>query len=93
MSARLSGLTIGALTLTPTFDEDTLEYTVTTTAATNKITATAEDENATVVIKNGTTTVENEGSASWSAGENTLTVTVSNGEYNTKVYTVTVTKS
>lgn len=44
------------------------------------------------MIKNGTTTVENEGSASWSAGENTLTVTVSNGEYNTKVYTVIVTK-
>lgn len=93
MSARLSGLTIGALTLTPTFNADTTAYTVTTSAATNKITATAEDENATVVIKNGTTTVENEGSASWSAGENTLTVTVSNGEYNTKVYTVIVTKS
>ena len=93
MSARLSGLTIGALTLTPTFDPDETEYEVTTTAATNKITATPEDENATVEIKNGTTTVTNGASATWSTGENTLTVTVSNGEYNTKVYTVTVTKS
>lgn len=92
MSARLSGLTIGALTLTPTFDEDTTEYEVTTSAATNKITATPEDEDATVVIKNGDTTVENEGSATWSAGENTLTVTVTNGDQS-KVYTVTVTKS
>ena len=92
MSARLSGLTIGALTLTPTFDKDTTEYEVTTSAATNKITATLEDEDATVVIKNGDTTVENEGSAAWSAGENTLTVTVTNGDQS-KVYTVTVTKS
>ena len=92
MSARLSGLTIGALTLTPTFDEDTLEYTVTTSAATNKITATAEDENATVEIKNGTTTVTNGASATWSTGENTVTITVTNGT-ETEVYTVTVTKS
>ena len=91
MSARLSGLTVGALTLTPTFDADTTAYTVTTSAATNKITATPEDEDATVVIKNGTTTVQNEGSATWSAGENTVTVTVTNGE-SEKVYTVVVTK-
>ena len=93
MSARLSGLTIGALTLTPTFDADTTAYTVTTSAATNKITATPEDEDATVEIKNGTTTVTNGASATWSTGENTVTITVSNGEYNTKVYTVIVTKS
>lgn len=91
MSARLSGLTVGALTLTPTFNSNTTEYTVTTSAATNKITATPEDEDATVVIKNGTTTVQNEGSATWSAGENTVTVTVTNGE-SEKVYTVVVTK-
>lgn len=92
MSARLSGLTIGALTLTPTFDADTTAYTVTTSAATNKITATPEDEDATVVIKNGSTTVQNEGSATWSAGENTVTITVTNDDVE-KVYTVTVTKT
>ena len=91
MSARLSGLTIGALTLTPTFDSDVTEYEVTTTAATNKITATPEDEDATVEILVGETEIESGDSATWSAGENTVTITVTNGDA-TKVYTVTVTK-
>lgn len=92
MSARLSGLTIGALTLTPTFDADTTAYTVTTSAATNKITATPEDEDATVEILVGETEIESGDSATWSAGENTVTITVTNGDA-TKVYTVTVTKT
>lgn len=92
MSARLSGLTIGALTLTPTFDPDETEYEVTTSAATNKITATPEDENATVEILVGETEIDSGDSATWSAGENTVTITVTNGT-ETEVYTVTVTKS
>ena len=56
------------------------------------MTATAEDSRATIAIKNGETTVANEGQATWSDGENTLTVTVKNGTAE-KVYTVTVTKS
>ena len=91
MSARLSGLTIGALTLTPTFNADTTAYTVTTSAATNKITATPEDEDATVEILVGETEIDSGASATWSAGENTVTITVTNGDA-TKVYTVTVTK-
>lgn len=91
MSARLSGLTIGALTLTPTFNADTTAYTVTTSAATNKITATPEDEDATVEILVGETEIDSGDSATWSAGENTVTITVTNGDA-TKVYTVTVTK-
>ena len=47
MSARLSGLTIGALMLTPPFDPDTTEYTATTTNATNTVIATPKDEDAT----------------------------------------------
>lgn len=91
MSARLSGLTIGALTLTPTFNADTTAYTVTTSAATNKITATPEDEGATVEILVGETKIDSGDSATWSAGENTVTINVTNGDA-TKVYTVTVTK-
>ena len=53
MSARLSGLTIGALMLTPPFDPDTTEYTATTTNATNTVIATPKDEDATVTILNG----------------------------------------
>jgi hypothetical protein len=56
------------------------------------VTATPTDENATVVILNGETTVENGESATWETGENVLTVTVTNGEAE-EVYTVTVTKS
>ena len=97
MSANLSGLTIGSLELTPEFDPDVTEYTATTTAASNKVTAVAADDTAVISIKKGTTAVTNGGNASWSAGENTLTVTVTDGTAPnpqlTKVYTVTVTRS
>lgn len=92
MSARLSGLTIGALTLTPTFDPDTTEYTANTTNATNTITATPEDESAEVTILNGETPVTNGSAATWNEGANTVTITVENGTAQ-KVYTVTVTKT
>lgn len=92
MSADLSGLTIGSLTLTPAFDADTTAYTATTANTTNKVTATAEDSGATISIKNGETEIANGGSATWAAGENALTITVTNGTA-TKTYTVTVTKS
>lgn len=89
---RLASLTLGSLTLSPSFDKDTVTYTTTTSNASNTVTATAVDTDATIVIKNGTTTVTNGGTASWSTGANTLTVTVTNGD-DSKVYTVTVTKS
>lgn len=92
MTATLSGLTIGSLTLTPAFDSDVTEYTAATTNASNKVTATPTDESATVVILNGETTVENGESATWETGENVLTITVTNGTEE-EVYTVTVTKS
>ena len=85
-------MTIGALSLTPTFDPGTLEYAVSTTNGQNKVTVTTEDENATVTILLGETAIENGSSPTWEAGENTLTITVTNGEDET-VYTVTVTKS
>ena len=92
MSARLSGLTIGALTLTPTFDPDTTEYTATTTNATNTVTATPEDDGATVTILNGETPIDNCTAATWTDGANVVTITVKNGTAQ-KVYTATVTKS
>ena len=94
LNASLSGLTIGSLTLTPEFDPDVTEYTATTTNASNKVTATAADPTATIEILNGETEVENGQSASWSVGDNTLTVKVSDGRGPTveKTYTVTVTR-
>lgn len=91
MSAHLSGLTIGALSLTPAFDPDVTEYTATTTNATNTITATPEDDEAEVSILNGETPVTNGSAATWQEGANTVTITVTNGVAE-EVYTVTVTK-
>ena len=94
LNADLSGLTIGSLTLTPSFDKDVTEYTATTTNASNKVTATPADETATVSILNGETPVTNGSNASWAEGENVLTITVTDGVDNpiTKTYTVTVTR-
>lgn len=89
----LSALTIGSLTLTPAFDAGVTEYAVETTNATNKVTATPTDEDATVTITLGeSTTIANGTSATWAAGENVLTIVVTNGD-TTETYTVTVTKS
>lgn len=78
------------MTLTPTFASDTLEYTATTTNATNKVTATPTDDTAEVEILLGETEIENGSSATWAEGENVLTITVT-GTTDSTVYTVTVT--
>ena len=92
MSANLSGLTIGSLSLDPPFDKDVTEYTATTSNATNTVTATPEDESAEVAVLNGDTEVANGSATAWAVGENVLTITVKNGTAE-KAYTVTVTKS
>ena len=91
LNADLSGLTIGTLSLTPSFDPDVTEYTATTSNDTNKVTATPADETATVKILVGETEIENASSATWQVGENTVTITITDGTVS-KVYTVTVTK-
>lgn len=88
----LSALTIGTLTLTPTFASGTTSYTTTTTNAKDAVTATPTDAGATVEIKNGSTVIANGGDATWTTGSNTLTVKVT-GDEGDKTYTVTVTKS
>ena len=69
-----------------------MAYAVSTSNATNKVTAVAEDENATIQILNGETEIQNGSSATWATGVNTLTIRVTNGSVE-KTYTVTVTKS
>lgn len=80
------------MTLSPTFDSAVTEYTATTENDADAVTATATDENAEVAIMLGETEIENGGDATWAAGENALTITVTN-ETATKEYTVTVTKT
>lgn len=87
----LSGLEIGSLTLDPAFDSAVVEYTATTENEADTVTATATDEKAEIAIMLGETEIANGGSAAWAAGENALTITVTN-ETASKAYTVTVTK-
>jgi hypothetical protein len=91
-NADMAALTIGDLALSPTFNAGVTSYVASTTDANNIITAAPSDSSATIVIKNGTTTVVNEAAATWTTGANTVTVTVTKGT-TVKVYTVTVTKT
>lgn len=86
----LSALTIGSAALFPSFDKDTLNYTAEVTTASNKITATALRDNATVTVKNGATVVKSGSNATFAAGNNTVTVEVENGNAVKRTYTVTV---
>jgi len=83
--------------LSPEFDSEILEYTVTTTDATNKVTATTDDPSAVIEIvltnseKEEGVTIANGTAVTWASGENTLTITVTDGASKT-VYVVTVMK-
>ena len=91
-NARLASLTIGDLELSPAFDKLKMNYTATATAASAAVTATAKDGDATVVIKNGNTTIQNGGNAAFANNAvTTLTITVTNGDAEC-VYTVEVTR-
>lgn len=92
LDSRLSGLSIGALTLSPVFDKDVYTYTTSTTNTTNTITATSKDTEATVAIDVDGTPVANGDPATWAAGDNTVTIEVTNGAAKA-TYTVVVTKS
>lgn len=87
----LSDLKIGSLSLTPKFDANTETYTVTTSAATNTITAFPEAGTANIEITVGDVKVTNGGKATWNSGANTVKVKVTDGSL-AKTYTVTVTK-
>lgn len=97
--ATLSALSLGSLTLDPTFKAETINYTTTTTNTTNTVTATPSDAGAEIKITNKGTTgaaveVPNGSAVTWQAGTNTLTINVTAADgTTTKAYTVTVTKS
>ena len=91
MKASLTGLTLGTVTLTPAFDPATLEYTATTTNATNTITATAA-EGVTAAITVNDEAHTSGTAATWEEGENAVEITCTGTGMDTQVYTVTVTK-
>lgn len=96
--ARLEDLTVGTLTLSPTFDAGVVTYTA--SAANNVssavVNATAAQNGAeiSITVTAGTTTkkVNNGASAALAVGANVIAVTVKQGNA-VKVYTVTVTRA
>lgn len=89
----LKKLTIGSLTLTPTFSAAVTSYTATaSTGGTAKVTAEASEGDAELLIKHGSTTIESGDTVTWTAGSNVITVKVTDGDED-KTYTVTVTAS
>lgn len=93
-NAKLSGLTVGSMTLSPAFDGNVLSYSANATAATAAVTATPEMAGAQVAISYNGANVKNGGTVTWLADgkAHPLTVTVKNGN-ETVVYTVNVTKA
>lgn len=93
-NAKLSGLTVGGITLSPAFDGNVLSYSANATAATAAVTATPEVAGAQVAISYNGANVKNGGTVTWLADgtAHPLTVTVKNGN-ETVVYTVNVTKA
>ena len=81
----LSGLTVDVEGLSPEFNKDTDNYTlqVGSDVEALQITATPEDEKATVQVQ---------GNENLQEGENTVTITVTAEDGTTKVYTITVNK-
>lgn len=90
-SPQLTALAIGTLTLSPTFASSTLEYTTTTSAASNTVSATAPSGANVVITVNGDS-LTNGGSATWEDGDNEVFVSVSDTHGST-TYKAIVTKS
>lgn len=93
-NAKLSGLTVGSITLSPAFDSNVLSYSANATAATAAVTATPEMAGAQVAISYNGANIKNGGTVTWLADgkAHPLTVTVKNGN-EVMVYTVNVTKA
>lgn len=98
-NADLASLTLGRVKLNTAFVPGTINYTASTTDASNTINAIPADAGATIEITNThdtdqTDSYQNGQAVVWATGANTLKVkvTAANGTSN-KTYTVTVTKS
>ena len=93
--ATLSGLTISAGALSPTFAADTEDYTASVGNSVNSVTVTPTVNHAGATITVAGTTVTSgvaSGSQSLNVGSNTITIIVTAENGDTKTYTVTVTR-
>ena len=88
--AKLTALTIGSATLSPTFDGDVFHYTAATSTSTGTISATGETGASVTATLNGAAfTLGN--SATWESGDNELVVYCANTGKATSEYYVTIT--
>lgn len=96
--ATLESLTVGALTLSPSFAAGTLTYTASATNATASAVVTATpaqgDAAVSITVMSGATVknVNNGAAAALAVGDNVITITVGKGNA-IRVYTVTVTRA
>lgn len=92
-NADLADLKVGGHTLTPGFAVDTIEYTVTSTDASNTVQAIAADTTAEVVVTYNDKIVSNGSRITWAAGAgNIVKIKVTDGN-TSKTYQITVTKN
>ena len=90
--ATLTALAIDGVTLVPTFSASNKTYVAATTNASNEVSATAES-GASAVIKVNGNVLTSGSAATWNAGSNVVSVTVTKENADTGIYTVVVTKS
>lgn len=74
---QLTGLSVGALTLTPTFAADKYEYYATSATATAAVTATSASDNNLVITANGNS-ISSGDTVTFEEGDNDITIVVSN---------------
>lgn len=87
----LSALSIGSLTLDPTFDKDINNYATETENSSDTVTATAGEGVDVVITVNGNS-ITNGTAPTWAAGDNIVSVQLTSST-GMNTYTVTVTKS
>ena len=88
----LSALTVGSLSLSPSFNKSTFEYTTSGSVASVAVNGTATASDSVVTVEAGGKVYENGSSVKLNMGENVIKVNVANKTY-VDTYTVTVTRS
>lgn len=88
----LSALTVGSLSLSPSFNKSTYEYTTSGSVASVAVNGTATASDSVVTVEAGGKVYENGSSVKLNMGENVIKVNVANKTY-VDTYTVTVTRS
>ena len=88
----LSALTVGSLSLSPSFNKSTFEYTTSGSVASVVVNGTANASDSVVTVEAGGKVYDNGSSVKLNMGENVIKINVSNKTY-VDTYTVTVTRS